>query len=94
MAVLAGPPAKDADLHAYLVTPGTTDQLCAPLLTRGEVSCRDGDKVVLNAKRWVLGRRRSARTSAAYRRYLANHEFGHALGYGHVGCPRRAGRRR
>ena len=49
------PAGETADLHAYLVTPGTTDRLCAPLLTRGEVSCRAGNKVVLNAKRWVLG---------------------------------------
>ena len=44
-----------ASLHAYLVTPGTTDRLCAPLLTRGQVSCQAGDKVVLNARRWVHG---------------------------------------
>ena len=80
---------EDADLHAYLVTPGTTDKLCAPLLTRGEVSCRAGDKVVLNAKRWVLGAEAYGQDVASYRQYLANHEFGHALGRSHVGCPRR-----
>ena len=79
---------EDADLHAYLVTPGTTDRLCAPLLTRGEVSCRAGDKVVLNAKRWVFGSEAFGPDVASYREYLANHEFGHALGHGHVGCPR------
>ena len=82
------PGGEDADLHAYLVTPGTTDRLCAPLLTRGEVSCRAGDKVVLNAKRWVFGAEAFGPDVAAYREYLANHEFGHALGRGHVGCPR------
>ena len=82
--VKAGEP---ADLHAYLVTPGTTDKLCAPLLTRGEVSCRSGDKVVLNAKRWVFGAKAFGPSAADYRQYLANHEFGHALGHGHVGCP-------
>lgn len=79
---------ETADLHAYLVTPGTTDRLCAPLLTRGDVSCRAGDKVVLNAKRWVLGADAYAGDVAGYRNYLANHEFGHALGHSHVGCPR------
>lgn len=83
--VAAGEP---ADLHAYLVTPGTTDRLCAPLLTRGEVSCRSGNKIVLNAKRWVLGAEAYGTDVASYREYLANHEFGHALGRSHVGCPR------
>jgi hypothetical protein len=83
--VAAGEP---ADLHAYLVTPGTTDRLCAPLLTRGEVSCRSGDKVVLNAKRWVFGAKAFGPSVPLYREYLANHEFGHALGHSHVGCPR------
>ena len=81
-----------ADLHAYVVTPGTTDRLCAPLLTRGEVSCQAGDKVVLNAKRWVLGADAYGSSAAEvtdYREYLVNHEFGHALGRQHVGCPRR-----
>ena len=85
------PTGTDADLHAYLVTPGTTDKLCAPLLTQGEVSCRAGDKVVLNAKRWVFGAKAFGPDVAEYREYLANHEFGHALGHSHVGCPR-AGR--
>jgi len=85
------PAGEDADLHAYLVTPGTTDRLCAPLLTGGEVSCRSGSKVVLNAKRWVRGAKPYGEDPgdiASYRHYLANHEFGHALGHGHVGCPR------
>ena len=85
------PTGGDADLHAYLVTPRTTDKLCAPLLTQGEVSCRAGDKVVLNAKRWVFGSEAFGPSVADYREYLANHEFGHALGHSHVGCPR-AGR--
>jgi hypothetical protein len=82
------PAGENADLHAYVVTPRTTDRLCAPLLTQGEVSCRSGSKVVLNAKRWVSGAKAFGPDDAAYRQYLANHEFGHALGHSHVGCPR------
>jgi hypothetical protein len=79
--------AAQATLHAYIVTPGTTDQLCAPLLTRGEVSCQNGNRVVLNAKRWLIGVDAYGDDVTGYRRYLVNHEFGHALGHGHVQCP-------
>jgi hypothetical protein len=78
-----------AELHAYIVTPGTTDRLCAPLLTLGEVSCQNGNRVVLNARRWQLGAEAYGRDLTNYRRYLVNHEFGHYIGYGHVECPGR-----
>jgi Protein of unknown function (DUF3152) len=74
-------------LHAYIVTPETTDRLCAPYLTRGEVSCQNGNRVVLNAKRWQLGVDAYGADLTNYRRYLVNHEFGHALGKRHVNCP-------
>lgn len=83
------PTGRTADLHAYLVTPRTTDHLCAPLLTRGEVSCQNGNRVVLNAKRWTFGVRYYRDDVPGYRRYLVNHEFGHALGHDHVSCPGR-----
>jgi hypothetical protein len=76
-----------AELHAYIVTPGTTDRLCAPLLTRGEVSCQNGNRVVLNAKRWLLGAKSYGSDLTNYRVYLVNHEFGHYIGFGHVKCP-------
>jgi hypothetical protein len=78
-----------ADMHAYIVTPGTTDRLCAPLQTRGEVSCQNGNRVVLNAKRWMLGAKSYGTDLINYRRYLVNHEFGHYIGYRHVNCPGR-----
>lgn len=82
------PRGAEADLHAYVATPGTTDRLCAPLQTRGNVSCQNGVRVVLNAKRWVGGAEAYGRDTVGYGRYLVNHEFGHALGRQHVGCPR------
>ena len=81
------PVGQSATLHAYIVTPRTTDRLCAPYLTRGEVSCQNGRLVVLNAKRWLLGADSYGSDLTNYRRYLINHEFGHALGKHHVDCP-------
>jgi hypothetical protein len=81
------PVGQSATLHAYIVTPRTTDRLCAPYLTRGEVSCKNGNRVVLNAKRWLLGADSYGSDLTNYRRYLVNHEFGHALGKHHVDCP-------
>ena len=82
------PVGEPASLHVYIVTPDTTDRLCAPYLTRGEVSCQNGNRVILNAKRWLLGVDSYGSDLTNYQRYLVNHEFGHALGKSHVGCPR------
>lgn len=76
----------NADLRVLVATPGTTDDLCAPLDTGGRLSCRNGDLVVLNAWRWVHGAD-SYDELDQYRRYLINHEFGHALGMDHDSCP-------
>lgn len=81
------PVGQSATLHAYIVTPNTTDRLCAPYMTRGEVSCQNGNRVVLNAKRWVFGVDSYGADLTNYRRYLVNHEFGHALGKHHLPCP-------
>lgn len=77
------------DFRILLATPGTTDELCAPLQTRGRVSCRNGDLVVLNARRWTEGIPDYAGDRAGYRRYLVNHEVGHYLGHQHEYCPGR-----
>lgn len=76
-----------AQIRILLASPATVDRLCAPLRTFGEVSCRTGDKVVLNVKRWTLGVEYYGDDLEGYRTYLINHEVGHALGKGHVGCP-------
>ncbi|GAA1548589.1 hypothetical protein GCM10009788_58140 [Nocardioides humi] len=76
-----------ADLRIVLATPQTADRLCAPLDTGGRLSCRNGGDVVLNAWRWQFGADGYAGDLQAYRRYVINHETGHALGYPHVGCP-------
>lgn len=78
---------EDADLRVLVATPGTTDRLCAPLETRGRVSCRNGDLVVLNAVRWSEATPDYADAVGDYRRYVVNHEVGHALGQAHAECP-------
>lgn len=76
----------NAALRVVLASPAATDRLCAPLNTRGEVSCRNGNNVVINAQRWVQGVD-SYTDLRAYRQYVINHEVGHALGFNHLPCP-------
>ena len=76
-----------ADLRIVLATPETADQLCAPLDTGGRLSCRNGEDVVINAWRWQFGADSYPGDLTGYRRYVVNHETGHALGYPHVSCP-------
>lgn len=80
--------AGDVDITIVLASPALTDQLCAPLRTRGKVSCFNLRKVVLNARRWMEGVPGYGTDLAAYRQYMVNHEIGHGLYHGHVECPR------
>jgi hypothetical protein len=76
----------DVDLHITLASPHTTDRLCAPLKTRGQVSCHNSGRVVLNLRRWVLGAEAYGSDVAQYRTYLVNHEVGHGIGHAHAYC--------
>lgn len=76
-----------SNTRILLATPATADRLCAPLKTNGDLSCRNGQLVVLNAKRWAEGALAYGNDVAEYRRYLVNHEVGHRLGRGHQTCP-------
>jgi hypothetical protein len=77
----------EASLRVVLASPATADGLCSPLETQGRLSCRNGHMVVLNAWRWANGANGYERRLPDYRRYVVNHEIGHALGYPHVTCP-------
>lgn len=76
-----------ADVRLTLASPATVDELCAPLRTNGRFSCWNGERAVINAWRWEHGAAAYGEDIEGYRTYLVNHEFGHGLGHGHVGCP-------
>ena len=76
------------DMVVRVATPGTVDQLCAPLQTNGETSCRNGVNVVLNQLRWQTGVDAYAGDIERYRIVLVNHEVGHLIGHAeHPTCP-------
>ncbi len=75
-----------ADFTIRLASPQTVDRLCLPLNTRSLLSCRVGDNVSLNSDRWLY-MTPTYNDVADYRSYLVNHEVGHYIGLGHVGCP-------
>lgn len=76
-----------APLQVVLASPATTERLCRPLDTGGVLSCRNGERAVITHHRWVHGTAEHAADLTEYRRYVVNHEIGHALGHGHVPCP-------
>lgn len=73
------------DARVVLASPGTTDQLCLPLDTIGELSCGIEETAVLNFKRWAKGSQ-AWESTERYRQYLVNHEVGHVIGYRHDLC--------
>ena len=82
---------RRAQLRIILATPITVDRLCAPLDTNGYVSCYRKNKVVLNVMRWREGAAAWKGELDNYRRYLINHEVGHAMGQRHKYCDRKGG---
>jgi len=78
----------DASIRIVIASPAAVDALCARagLNTAGIFSCWNGRVAALNGWRWEVGAR-GFDDLETYRTYLVNHEFGHGLGFGHVGCP-------
>jgi hypothetical protein len=74
-----------------VATAGTVDEICGQygLNTGGEVNCNVAKNVMVNLKRWLLATPVYAKDVKAYRALIINHEVGHFLGHGHVGCPGR-----
>ena len=77
------------DFRVTLTSSLTVRKLCGYDLPY-ETSCYNGDlaRVVINDARWVRGAVAYKGNLARYRLYVINHEVGHALGNGHVQCPR------
>lgn len=75
-----------AAFELIIASPALTDRLCYPLDTIGQLSCRNGDRVILNARRWATAVPWYAGHMDEYRAYLVNHEVGHRLGHGHAPC--------
>lgn len=82
-----GPDGPSPDFRVILLSQQTAREMCG--YSEGlpyDTSCRIGDKVLLNAARWVRGAEDFNGDIGNYRRYLINHEVGHVFGNGHVGC--------
>ncbi|MGW0600503.1 DUF3152 domain-containing protein [Streptomyces sp. NPDC002776] len=78
-----------ADFVVKVATPGTVDRICGQygLDTGGEYNCSVERNVMVNLERWLLATPVYAEDVTAYRALIINHEVGHFLGHGHVGCP-------
>ncbi|WP_371580539.1 DUF3152 domain-containing protein [Streptomyces sp. NBC_01314] len=76
------------DFVVKVATPGTVDDVCGAggLDTGGEFNCNVGADVMVNLERWELATPVYAKDVKAYRALIINHEVGHFLGLGHVGC--------
>lgn len=84
------------DFTVYLVTRETAYRMCrangVDIRVDGVpyTSCRQIGKVVINMDRWRLSVPSYVDNRIPlklYRAYVINHEIGHELGRGHVGCP-------
>ena len=78
----------ESEFEFIFASPEKTDELCFPLETNGIYSCRNEQQIVINFFRWINGAFDFGSDMETYRLYLINHEVGHILGWGHVGCPK------
>jgi hypothetical protein len=76
-------------LRIRLSTPDTTDYLCGTvgLHTQGVYSCRYGNYLIINLRRWLTAAPGFNMGLTDYRNMVINHEMGHRLGFGHMKCP-------
>ena len=72
---------------SFFPNPGVSRALDPVLRTLSQVSCWNGERSVLNFRRWALGDDSYGTDVARYRIYQVNHEVGHGLGHQHRMCP-------
>ncbi|ONI86072.1 hypothetical protein ALI22I_25370 [Saccharothrix sp. ALI-22-I] len=77
----------DVDFTIALTTTNTAHAMCG-FSIQFEASCwhPTSGRVIINAARWVRGAKVYGNDISGYRTYAINHEVGHALKNGHVGC--------
>lgn len=82
----------EPDFRVSLTSPATTKELCGDAI-KYEASCYTSahGRVVINLARWVRGAKAFGGNMINYQQYVVNHEVGHALGNGHVGCDKDGG---
>ena len=80
---------SDFSVRILLATPGTVDKMCGSigLKTVGQYSCRYGNIILINLRRWLRGAPGFPVDLAGYHTMVINHEMGHRLGFKHMLCP-------
>ncbi len=78
---------EGGNTRVILAKPRQVQRLCY-LQTR-RYSCRIGDKVVVNLRRWRRGVPHWPDSLQNYRRMLVNHDMGHRIGHRDRDCPER-----
>lgn len=81
--------AGQIDFRVTLVSVQTIRVKCGYTL-QVETSCYNSAerRAYINVSRWVRGAVSYGADIADYRHYVVNHEVGHALGHGHMKCPK------
>src|SRR5674476_73665 len=76
-----------AEIRVVLASASTVDKLCAPVDTKGVLSCGHDGMAALNFTRWAEGAATYGADRTGYRQYLVNNEVGLLLGHAHAECP-------